>query len=729
MKILRAGLLAGCALALGAMVADAQNLPSGLVRQGNVIMMAPVSESATENGPSINGERRVGLVRVLSASDHDLYSRAFDAADRGDWTAAKGLASQGHDATAGKLIQWRYLLDKNSGASFAEISAFLANNPNWPAHDTLYARAEKAIGTGADPHQVVAFFGSRDPVTGLGEVRFGEALMATGNVARGKKLVQQGWIDGSFEPNDEADIISRHGDILTPDVDAQRLDHLLWRNEITAAKREMSRVSVETQRIAQTRIQLKNDPAAGLRAADSLPESLASDPGLTFDRVRAFRRQNDLGEVAALVQRANVRQTAAEGPTAWWAELNLASRSALQVKNYSAAYKIAANTGLTPPAAASTATEYSEAQFLAGWLALRFLNDPSAALVHFRALAKAVGRPISKSRAYYWMGRAHEAAGDNTLAYQDYQTAARTPEAFYGQLALAKIDSTPHIHLIETPAEPATGAYEKDDLSGAIRVLADLGQESLLRTFALQDATAYSDPSHMKALCADLVKMGFREIAVRVAKQASYDGVYFIAYLYPTVAVPAYAGPGTAPDPALVHGIIRQETEFDPSAVSGPGAKGIMQMMPDSARKAATQANLPYRPNDLLTDTTYNMQLGMTELGSDISDWGGSLIISAAAYNAGPNNASKWLNIYGDPRSPTTDPIDWIESIPFSETRNYVQRVLDNMEVYRVRLSGREQTLQIVADIYRPRAPDMKVLHTAAADKPSAPAKAGATDK
>ncbi len=736
MIVLRIIPFAAGAIALGAVAAASAQTGSGtsvqlrpgVYQQGNVIMMAPIQDGSTDNGPTVTSERRVSLIHFLSAGDHDLYSRAFEAADRGDWTGAKGLASQGHDPVAGRLIQWRYLLDKNSGASFGEISAFLSTNPDWPARDTLYARAEKAMGATMEPHAAVAWFGSRDPVTGLGKVRLGEALMATGSTTRGKALIQQGWIESSFEPNDELDIISRHGDILTPDVDAQRVDHLLWRNELTEAKRELSRVTTDTQRIAQTRLLLKSDPAAGLRAVDNLPDSLQRDPGLVFDHVRAFRRQNDLDEIPAVLTRAPLKEVAAEGPTAWWAELNLAARNALQVKNYRTAYQIAANTGLTPQTTTANGTEFSEAQFLAGWVALRFLNEPRTALTHFHNLAQSVGRPISKSRAYYWIGRAYEADGDTANAARAYHTASLIPETFYGQLALAKIDSTPHIHLVETPAEAATAAYEKEDLTRAIRVLGDLGQESLLRTFALQSATVYSTPGHIKALCEDLTKMGFREVSVRVAKAASYNGVYFWNYLYPTISLPAYVGPGSAPETAYVHGIIRQETEFDPTSVSGAGARGIMQMMPESARKAASQAGLPYRPSDLMSDTTYNEQLGMTELGSDISDWGGSLVIASAAYNAGPNNASKWLNTYGDPRSPTTDPIDWIELIPFSETRNYVMRALDNMEVYRVRLSGREEPLRIVNDVYRPRTADMKVLRytpPATGDKSALAPKAG----
>jgi len=705
MNLLRAASLTGSMLAVGAVAAFGQSkpaLPPGLTQQGGVVMMQPISDS--DPGPSISSERRVSNVPILSAADHDIYTQAFSAADRGDWTAAKGLASQGHDAAANKVLQWRYLLDKNSGATFPEITGFIQNNPDWPAKDTLSSRAEKAISPNTSPQSIVAFFNAHAPITGIGEVRFGEALIATGNAERGRKMIQQGWIDGSFDPNDEADIIARHGDIFTPDIDAQRVSHLLLRNEITAARRELSRLSSDQQQIAQVRIQLKTDPAAGLRAVDGMAAS--NDPGLLFDRVRALRRQDQLDEAAALVRSGPSHALAAQAPTSWWAECAVAARNSLQVKNYRNAYTFAADCGIRP----DDSLPYSEAQFLAGWIALRYLNQPQTALTHFHALAKAVGRPISKARAYYWVGRAWEASGNPVKAAVAYHTATQAPETFYGQLALAKIDSTPHLALNDTPAEAATSAYTGDSLSGAIRVLADLGQLSLLRLFAVQDATVYNQPGHVKALCADLVKMGFRDVAVRAAKQASYDGIYFWSYLYPTVTVPAYLGGATAPDQYYVHGIIRQETEFDPSAVSGAGARGLMQLMPSSGRVAAQQANLPFRPNDLTTDTTYNMQLGMTELGQRLSDFGGSMVLAAASYNAGPGNVNKWLDTYGDPRSPTTDPIDWIESIPFSETRNYVQRVLDNMEVYRVRLGGPSQTLQIVGDVYRPRAAQVAVL-------------------
>lgn len=703
----RAALLAAAAFGVGAVMAEpGQPLPAGLSQQGGVIMMQPIQDS-DQAGPTFSSERRVGLVHILSASDHDTYERAFDAADRGDWTAAKGLADQGHDSTARRLIQFRYLLDKNSGASFGEIDAFLKDNPDWPSRDTLFARAETAMDPGMQPRAVLAWFGDRVPVSAMGRIRLGDALIATNAAPRGRDMVRQGWIEGSFDSGQELQIIQREGSYLTPDVDAQRLNRLLWANDSASARREISRVGADDQRVGEARLALRSNPESGQRMVANLPASLQNDPGLLFDRTRALRQRGRVEDIPDLLANAPAREIAAVSPTRWWAEMNLDARQALADGNYGAAYWLTANNGLP-----AVGQEYADSQFLAGWISLRYLRDAKAALPHFENLGAAVTRPISKARARYWEGRSYEAMGNDAAAWKAYHLAAGSPETFYGQIALAKIDSTPHLHLPDPAIEPGPelrAAYEKEDLTRAVRVLADLGMESQLRSFAVQDVTAYPEPRHVKLLCEDLTRMGFREIAVRAAKTLSYTGPLLFAYSYPTIALPAYVGPNTAPDPAYVLGIIRQETEFDPDAVSGAGARGIMQMMPESARKAASQNGTAYSGGALTSDTAYNMQLGMTELAGDISDWNGSLIVAAAAYNAGPNNARKWIDAFGDPRA-TTDPIDWIERIPFEETRNYVQRVIENTEIYRSRLTGRDEPLRVMADLYRPQTPNVKVV-------------------
>ncbi|HTK78996.1 MAG TPA: transglycosylase SLT domain-containing protein [Rhizomicrobium sp.] len=684
-----------------------RSLPAGLKQQGSVVMMAPISDSATSTGPVLSGERRTGTIRVLSGADHELYLKAFDAADRGDWTAARGLAGQGHDPIARRIIEWRYLLDKNSGASFGEISAFLKANPDWPARDALFARGEAVMDPNLEPHAVVAFFEGRDPASDIGKVRLGEAYLAKGDVARGRDLIRQAWMNGSFDLNQEFDIIRRHGDILTPDVDRERLNRLLFNNDITAAKREMARVPNDIQQLADARLALRDNPWRGQDMVARLPAALQNDPGLLIDRARLLRQQNVIDAIPPLLSRAPTRDLAAINPGKWWSELNQAARAALQLRSYRTAHQLVAYSGL------SSGSEFADAEFLAGWLDLRFLDNPREAHTHFTRIANTVTRPISRSRGYYWAGRASEAAGDTAQAWQDYHNAAQFSGTFYGQVALAKLTPAPTLHLqdmlIET-AESERANYERHELTRAMHVLGDLGMVGLLRTFATYDAETHSEPKHLKLLASDLASMGFKDVAVRVAKTASYNGTNLFAYSHPVVLLPGYAGPGYTPESAFVLGIIRQETEFDPMAVSGSGARGLMQLMPASAKRDADLSGMPYRPNDLLNDTTYNIRLGMVELADDLVTYGGSYILAAAAYNAGKANVNKWLDLYGDPRGPAVDPIDWIEQIPFTETRNYVQRVIENIEVYRNRLSGRDEPLRILADIYRPRVPNVRPL-------------------
>ncbi|HEY1638377.1 MAG TPA: lytic transglycosylase domain-containing protein, partial [Rhizomicrobium sp.] len=283
----------------------------------------------------------------------------------------------------------------------------------------------------------------------------------------------------------------------------------------------------------------------------------------------------------------------------------------------------------------------------------------------------------------------------------------------YGQLALAKLEPAPILHVAETPA-PTTPAdiaqYQNRDLTRTIHVLGDLGLVAHLRTFATYEAESHPDPTQLKLLAADTTQMGFTDVAIRVAKTAAYSGIHFLEYSHPVIGVPPYSGPGYTPEQPFVLALIRQETEFDPAAVSGSGARGLMQLMPASAQLDAKRGNLPYWPNQLLSNPTYNMQLGMVELGGNLGYYGGSYVLAATAYNAGRTNVNRWIAAYGDPRSAVVDPLDWIEEIPFGETRNYIMRVLENTEVYRARISGHDERLRILTDLYRPRAPDMRPL-------------------
>ena len=707
MPFLRAFLFLTATAAAAVAQTSSAPMPSGLTRNGGVVAMQPIPDGSSAAPGGLPGPRP-SRIRVLAMADHDLFVRAFEAAERGDWAGARGLAAQGHNATARRLLEWRFALDRDSGASFAEIDTAMRDTESksaagtWPLRGTLQARAEAQIAPDMPAAAILAWFAARTPNSSIGKIRLGEALLATGEAARGAALIRAGWSDGSFDLPTEQAILQKDSALLTQENDRARLDALLWRGEISAAKRQVSRVDAATADIANGRIALAS---VGLPKAEALMNTLKDnpDPNLLFDWSRALRLADRDNEAHALLLRIPATDLAKNHTARWWAEVNVQARDALASANPKLAYDLVQHAGL------ASGDQYVEQQFLAGFIALRFLKEPTSALAAFQNLDAAVSRPISKSRAKYWLGRTYEAQGDMAGARAQYRLAANYPETFYGQLALARIDAAPSLRLSDTGVEAlSTAELDGDALMGEIKILAELGQVGSLRLFVDRDVAAYPSPRHIKRLMMLLNQWGYPEIAVRLAKGLSYDGVYLPAFTHPTVALPTYPGPGDAPDQALVLGLIRQETEFDAYAVSSAGARGLMQMMLPSAKIAARLAKLPYRPGALLSDPAYNMQLGMTECRGQLDRFGGSWVLAAAAYNAGPNNVRRWLASNGDPR--VTDPLDWIEQIPFGETRNYVQRVLENAEVYRARQAGRDAPLRILADLYAPNPPRMPVL-------------------
>jgi soluble lytic murein transglycosylase len=316
----------------------------------------------------------------------------------------------------------------------------------------------------------------------------------------------------------------------------------------------------------------------------------------------------------------------------------------------------------------------------------------------------AVSRPISKAKAQYWQGRAYEALDDSANAMAQYRRAAAYPETFYGQLALAKTGGTVRLSEAAIEAVPES-ELETSALMPAIKVLAELGQTADLRLFVDADLAANPGQRRMKRMMQRLTQWGYPEIAVRLAKALGYDGNLVLAYSHPVIPLPAFSGAGTPPPQAMVLALIRQESEFDPYAISSAGAQGIMQMMADTAKIQAKIAGLPYRPDALVGDPDYSIKLGMSEFSEMVARYNGSLVLAIAAYNAGPGNASRWIRTIGDPRLPGVDPIDWIERVPFGETRNYLARVLENAGAYRARLAGAPVAPSLINDLYAPNPP------------------------
>ena len=693
MDLKHIGIALAALLAAGSLAAGQAEAP------GAAITMQPMPDPGTDADGA-----RAAKIHILSASDHDIFTRAFAAAAKSDWATALALGNQGQDATVRQLLQWRYTLDRDSGAKFAEIDAALKMAVGWPLRGSLFARAEAAIAPDMNPGQIQQWFGSRTPSSPIGQVRLGEALVASGDRARGGAMIRRGWSEGSFDDFTEAGILERDAAYLTPEADLARLDGLIWRNEVGLARRQMSRVDTKSRAIAQARLAL----ASGLaKARPALAKvSGSSDPTLLFDWSRALRLAGKDAQAHAMLLRVEPTALARDHTQRWWNEVAVQARDALAAGAPRQALE------LVDHAQIATGDPFVEQQFLGGFIRLRILKEPSRALPYFQKLSANVSRPISKSRAEYWQGRVYEALGDPASAYRHYRLAAIFPDTFYGQLAVARTETEPVLRLSDTQVDPvARSAIENDTLMAQIKVLAELGQTDMLRLFAIREAELYPAPAHLKQFLQSLSDWGYRDVALRLAKTSNYAGVPMLEYAYPVVSLPDYAGQGAGPQPALVHALIRQETEFDPQAISSAGARGLMQVMLSAAKTSAKAGGLPYRPDELLTDTVYNMKLGMIEFQTHYNSWNNSLVLAIAAYNAGPGNVRKWVATNGDP-SRSVDAIDWIEQIPFGETRNYVERVLENMEVYKNRLAGRDQPLTILTDLYGPApAPDQAILN------------------
>ncbi len=701
----------------GAQNAPATGLPAA-INQPGVIAMAPIPDGSTDNVPLPSPDQP--SVSGLSYADRVSLVQAHNAANHNDWISARAYAAQASDRLGQDIITWRYVSSDTSGATFEEIDQFLRAHPKWPRHDQTVTIAERAMRPGMDPRQVIAWFGNRKPQTGLGTVRLGEALIATGQKDSGAAMIKKAWVSGAFTLSDEALILASHSDILTLADHKARLERLLWSSDREAAKREATRLDDNGQQLAQSAIQMQTNPGLASRVAAGLPDTLRADPVIQYTQARSLRVTGSDQDAWAAMLSAPAGNTVSN-PEQWWNERHIMARDALRQGQANMAYSLACTHGLT-----AGNGDWMDAEFLCGWIALRFQHDAQAALTHFQILAHDVTYPISVARAQYWIGRAQDALGNAAEAQAAYRKAAEHPEVYYGQIALAHVESQPMLHMVVTTPDTSSvrAAMDGDERWRAIRQLTDLGDRALVRVFALDLARDLKDPRQFRMLADWANANSDQTLTLRLAKQASYVNVTMADYLNPVLAVPSIPTLN-APEKSLVLGLTRQESEFDPNAISQVGAMGLMQLMPASAKKTAGTIGMKFNAKDLVADPQYNMKIGQAHLAGLLSDWNNSYILAIAAYNAGSGNVRKWIDAYGDPRNPGVDAIDWVESIPFTETRNYVMRVLENTEVYRARLAGGTGKLMIISDLYGPPTPSgATVVETmpAAAAAASAPA-------
>ncbi len=634
------------------------------------------------------------LSSSLSAADAALLRSALLAARRGDTASAQGLQAQIADQTAKRLVTWAMVDAAGTELDYYTLVSAMRELGGWPRPSRLRAALEKALDSAAvPPNQVIALFQGRDPETPQGVIALASAYQAAGRSADAASVVRHAWRNRAFDAELQGRILARFGAGLTLDDHAARLEMLLYTSETSSARQLMELVTPDQRALAEARMAFRSERSDAPLLLGQVPAALQTDPGLAFDRAHYYRKHNLETIASGLVR--SFPTSIPEQPEvtkAIWAERRALMYAALQSLDYRGAYTAADDSALQP------GQDANEAQFFAGWIALTKLKDADLAERHFARLQSGATTSITTSRAYYWRGRAAAAKGDSLDANLYWGEGSKYYTTFYGQLSAAKIGQA-RLELGTDPV-PTPGdrtRFEGRDVIRAARMLGDAGDHQLLASFSMaaeEDTTS----AVQLALLVDLTRMyGDQSLSMRVVRAAATRGLYLPQRGYPLRTAPV--GYGLA-EPAFVFAITRQESSFDPLARSAAGARGMMQLLPATAASVARRQGLEYSPG-LLEDADYNMKLGAAFLGQLTSEFDGSYVLATAAYNAGPGRPPQWIATCGDPRGGASDPADFIECIPFSETRDYVMRVMENVQVYRARLAGGTAPLTIASDLKR----------------------------
>jgi soluble lytic murein transglycosylase len=626
---------------------------------------------------------------VLSPADAQIYRAAFDMVRAGNWSEARRLAAGARDPLLAQVIIWLDFQQPGRGGTFTELYSFLQQHPDWPQRAALRREAERQMPEGLPPKVVTDWFKNEPPLTGAGAMKLATALISLGRTTEAAELIRQGWIELAFSPTDERDFASKFSAYLHPAEHVQRLDRLLWTGDEAAVRRMFTRVDAGARTLAEARLALRAMSKRADSTVKKVPAVLRKDPGLIYERARWRRRKEQYAEAAQILDRPPFN-TPFEDRI--WVERDDAARHALDRGDPHLAYRLAKNHGI------KSGPAFADGEFMAGWIALRYLHQPKVALHHFELLYAGVSSPISAARGAYWAGRAAEALNDKPKAEQWYTIAVRQTSTYYGQLSARRIGLSEVSDLATPPAlTPQIKAqFEMREMVRIVRALEQVGAREWTRPFFLTLIGTGASPEDY-LLAADLAMDLQRPDLALTAAKSGRGTVNLVDHLFPLRQLPASLGV----EEALLLSVMRQESAFDPTAVSSAGALGLMQLMPATAKTVAQRNGMAYNPGLLTDDPDYNVRLGSAYLSSLLSDYGGSYVLALAAYNAGPSRVSEWLGTHGDPRDPKVDAVDWVEAIPLSETRNYVQRIMETLAVYRHRLGAGKLALTLDQDLKR----------------------------
>ena len=681
-------LIRAAALAASAALVLVASSP-GMAQQGSAL------------GPA-NAQAQAPSVAVPTASPSEI-SRLRDgmaAAESRDWYGLAQLRDGATDPIVRKMLQWRWASATDAPLYFDDIAQALNDLQGWPGRVAMRTRAEEAIfDSRLSASERIAFLRQDNgPITGNGRIALAIALRDAGQRSEANEIARAAWRTDALSDVIEDRALANFSDAFSQEDYAARVDGLLWRDARSAAQRLMPRLGPADRALANARIALQTRQRRGLQAAvDAVPSSRANSPGLLYDRAQYIRRTDRPVEAMAVAARINANDAPLAARDDIFRERRLYVPRALRSGQQTLAYQLVSNHGLT------SGESFADGEWLSGWLQLRFLRNPQQASGHFAHLSENVSSPVSQSRALYWQAEAARALNRGDEADTLLRRAAAFPFTYYGQLSALELDPRAEMSLPDTArvSDDARARFENRELVRALRLMAQVGAQRDFESIAFYLDDTLDDPQEIELLSQLAREQSYARTALRSAKAGLFRNVVAVNAAYPLLQLPSVVEQRGRPEPALVLAIIRQESEFDQYAVSSANAYGLMQLIPSTARMTANRYGLSFDRSALTSDPSYNMTLGSAHLGDLLSDWNGSYVLSIASYNAGPTSARNWISDWGDPRSSSVDVIDWIELIPFSETRNYVQRVLENTQVYRHRLAGQPVRLELREDLRR----------------------------
>ena len=643
--------------------------------------------------PLIAGTKKTDTAKkskYYNKKDFEIAKKAISEMKQAKWPAALKTAKKARDKSVYNFIQWRHLLTKGNKASYYDYKTFIDKNEDYPRLGRVKYLAEHKLSTDTiSPKKIIDWFGVDEPLSGFGKMILGESIILNGNTQKGISYIKEGWITAELSKSELRFYRKKFKKYLNADDYIKRADYLAWNNKYWDLKR-LLRYLPKDYELLYTARQLLMSKSYGVdNAISKVPAKFKNDAGLNYDRLKWRRKRGRVdSSVEILVKIKNTKDYLVR-PDKWWFEREIISRSLIYKKKFALAYKIASNHALTD------GPEYAAAEWMSGWIALSFLDDPLLAKDHFENFYNNVGYPISTSRGAYWLAKTYQKLGKNELANEWFGKASNFLTTYYGQLAFMELNPNQPFELskdIEVSKEYRDYFFKKE-LVKTVYLLDELNEDKytkhILRHLANDDINNGSE-----VLAAELATSIDRfDFAIQIAKIASYEKRFHNKYNYPIISTPNYINGRKIPDTAFILSIIRQESEFDLSANSHAGAKGLMQLMPYTAKVVAKQAKLPYSKSRLTRDAEYNINLGSHYIAGLILEYDGAYPFAIAAYNAGPKRVRYWKKINKNPQKNQIDYVNWIELIKFKETRNYVQRVLENYNVYRYILAQKPVTM------------------------------------